>query len=45
MGIITAVIAGVSVTGTFVLMYGDFALFNIITIVICAGVAYRLSSE
>jgi hypothetical protein len=45
MGIITAVIAGASVTGTFVLMYGDFALFNIISIVICAGVAYRLSSE
>jgi len=45
MGIITAVIAGASVTGTFVLMYGGFALFNIISIVICAGVAYRLSSE
>jgi hypothetical protein len=45
MGIITAVIAGASVTGTFVLMYGDFAFFNIISIVICAGVAYRLSSE
>jgi hypothetical protein len=45
MGIFTAVIAGASVTGTFVLMYGDFALFNIISIVICAGVAYRLSSE
>jgi hypothetical protein len=45
LGIITAVIAGASVTGTFVLMYGGFALFNIISIVICTGVAYRASSE
>jgi len=45
LGIITAVIAGVSVTGTFVVMYGGFAVFNIISIVICAGVAYRASSE
>ena len=45
LGIITAVIAGASVTGTFVLMYGGFAVFNIISIVICAGVAYRASSE
>jgi hypothetical protein len=27
------------------LMYGDFAVFNLISIVICAGVAYRASSE
>ena len=45
LGIITAVIAGGSVTGTFVYMYGGFALFNIISIVICTGVAYRASSE
>jgi hypothetical protein len=45
MGIIAAVIAGALVTGTFVLMYGGFALFNIISIVICSAVAYRVSSE
>ena len=46
MGIIAAVIAGASVTGTFVLMYGDFALFNIIyDCHLRHGVAYRLSSE
>jgi len=44
LGIITAVIAGASVTGTFVVMYGGFAVFNLISIVICAGVAYRASS-
>ena len=45
LGIITAVIAGSTVTGTFVLMYGGFAVFNIISIVICTGVAYRAASE
>ena len=45
LGVIAAVIAGGSVTGTFVAMYGGFALFNIISIVFCAGVAYRASSE
>ncbi len=45
LGIISAVIAGASVTGTFVVMYGGFAVFNLISIVICAGVAYRASSE
>ena len=45
LGIITSVIAGLSVTGTFVLMYGGFAAFNIVSIVICAGVAYRAASE
>jgi hypothetical protein len=45
LGIITAVIAGGSVIGTFVYMYGGFAMFNIISIVICTGVAYRASSE
>jgi hypothetical protein len=44
LGVITAVIAGASVTGTFVLMYGDFAAFNFISIIICCGVAYRASS-
>jgi hypothetical protein len=45
LGIITAVVAGASVTGTFVVMYGGFAVFNIVSIIICAGVAYRASSE
>jgi hypothetical protein len=45
LGVIAAVIAGASVTGTFVLMYGGFAVFNIISIVICTAVAYRASSE
>lgn len=45
LGIITAVIATGSVFGTFFLMYGEFAIFNIISIVICASVAYRASSE
>jgi hypothetical protein len=45
LGIITAAVACLSVTGTYVLMYGGFALFSIISIVICTGVAYRASSE
>lgn len=45
LGIIAAVIAGSSVTGTYVMMYGGFALFSIISIVICTGVAYRAASE
>jgi hypothetical protein len=45
LGIITAVIAGGAVTGTFLVMYGEFAVFNLISIVICAGFAYRVSSE
>ena len=44
LGIITAVAAGTMVTGTYYLMYGDFVLFNIISIVICCGVAYRAAS-
>lgn len=45
LGIITAVIATASVFGTFFLMYGEFAIFNIISIVICASVAYRAASD
>jgi hypothetical protein len=45
LGVITAAIACLSVTGTYVLMYGEFALFSIISIVICTGIAYRASSE
>jgi hypothetical protein len=45
LGMITAVIAGLSVTGTYTVMYGNFAIFNIVSIVICAGVAYRASSK
>ena len=45
LGIIAAVIAGGSVFGTYSVMYGEFAIFNIVSIVICAGVAYRASSE
>jgi len=45
LGIITGAIALVSVFGTFYLMYGGFAIFNIISIVLCVGVAYRVASE
>ena len=45
LGVITAVIAGGSVFGTYTVMYGEFAIFNIVSIVICAGVAYRAASE
>jgi hypothetical protein len=45
LGVISGAIAGASVVGTFWLMYGDFAIFNIVSIVICIGVAYRASSE
>ncbi|HEV2694651.1 MAG TPA: hypothetical protein VG347_17280 [Verrucomicrobiae bacterium] len=45
MGIIVAAVAGLTVTGTFVLMYGGFAIFTIISIVICVSVAYRAASE
>ncbi|MDR3458211.1 MAG: hypothetical protein P4N60_12245 [Verrucomicrobiae bacterium] len=45
LGVITAVIACASVTGTFVLMYDGFPIFNIVSVVICASVAYRVTSE
>ncbi len=45
LGIITAAIAGLSVAGTYTIMYGNFAIFNIVSIIICAGVAYRASSN
>jgi hypothetical protein len=45
LGVVAAVLTGCSVVGTFYLMYGDFFLFGIISIVISVGVAYRLASE
>jgi hypothetical protein len=44
LGIISAVIAGASLTGIFVVMYGEFAAFNFISIIICAVFAYRITS-
>ncbi len=45
LGIITAVIAGGLVTGTFVLMYGEFAFTCILSIVVCIAVSYRVSAD
>lgn len=45
LGAIAGALAGLSIVGTFYLMYGGFAVFGIISIVICIGVAYRLASE
>jgi hypothetical protein len=45
LGIITAVIAVALLSGTFVVMYGDFPIFNIISVGVCASVAYRITSE
>ena len=44
LGIISGALALVSILGVFYWMYGEFAFFNIISIVICVGVAYRLAS-
>lgn len=44
LGVISAVIAGASLTGIFVVMYGEFAAFNFVSIIICAVFAYRITS-
>jgi hypothetical protein len=45
LGMIAGGLALVSIVGAFYLMYGDFFISGIISIVICVGVAYRLASE
>jgi hypothetical protein len=45
LGIIAGALALISIVGAFYLMYGNFFLFGIISIVISVGVAYRLASE
>jgi hypothetical protein len=45
LGIIAGGLALASVVGTFYLIYGEFFMFGIISIVICVGVAYRAASE
>ncbi|HZF00340.1 MAG TPA: hypothetical protein VE344_00415 [Methylomirabilota bacterium] len=45
LGIIAGGLALASVLGAFYLMYGEFAIFNIISIILCVGVAYRVASE
>ena len=45
LGIVSGLLAFLSIMGVFYWMYGEFVIFNIISIVICVGVAYRLASE
>ncbi|HEY1660784.1 MAG TPA: hypothetical protein VGI03_00045 [Verrucomicrobiae bacterium] len=45
LGVIAGALALVTIVGVFYLMYGEFFLFGIISMVICVGVAYRLASE
>ena len=44
LGIITAVIASASVAGTLVLIYDGFPVLNIVSVVVAASVAYRVTS-
>ncbi|HEV2320342.1 MAG TPA: hypothetical protein VGV18_11360 [Verrucomicrobiae bacterium] len=44
LGIIAGALALASVVGVFFLMYGDFFLLGIVSIVICVGFAYRIAS-
>ena len=44
LGIISAVIAGASVAGTLVLMYGEFPTISIVSVVVCAIMANRTAS-
>jgi hypothetical protein len=45
LGIIAGALALFSILGVFYLIYGGFAIFGIVSIIICVGVAYRLASE
>ena len=44
LGIISGALAGASVAGTLVLMYGDFPMGNIVSVIICGVVANRIAS-
>ena len=44
LGAIAGAIALVFVVGFFMLMYGDFFMFGIVSIVICVGFAYKIAS-
>lgn len=44
LGIISAVIATIAVTGTLFLMYGQFPIISIISVVVSASMAYRMAS-
>lgn len=45
LGIISAVIATISVTGTLFLMYGEFPIISIISVIVSASVAYRVATS
>lgn len=45
LGIISAVNATIAVTGTLFLMYGEFPIISIISVVVSASVAYRVASS
>lgn len=44
LGIISAVIATIAVTGTLFLMYGEFAIIGIVSVIVSASMAYRVAS-
>lgn len=45
LGIISAVTALIAVTGTLFLMYGEFPIISIISVIVSASVAYRIASS
>ena len=45
LGIISAVTATIAVTGTLFLMYGEFPIISIISVVVSASMAYRVASS
>lgn len=44
LGVVAGVFALASVVGVFFLIYGDFFILGIISMVICVGIAYRIAS-
>ena len=45
LGIIAGAIATVAVVGTLFLMYGEFPIFNIISVVVSISMAYRIAAR
>ena len=45
LGIISAIVAMVAVVGTLYLMYGEFPIVSIISVVVSVSLAYRIASR
>jgi sugar phosphate permease len=45
LGVVSAVVAAISVVATLFLMYGEFPLLSIISVIVTISVAYRIASS